>query len=146
MSLILDPSLNAEIYVLDSWPFMERELRGAAIPRLEELMGSAALGHLRLLISEMNLGEIFYLLAKRRGERDAEAWIEVAKRLPIEVIPVTSEQIWAAARLKAKTTLSYADCFVAVIAQMHDGIVVPGDPDFLQLRESSGLRVEWVGA
>ena len=146
MSLILDPSPNAETYVLDSWPFLERELRGVAIPRLEELMGSAALGHHRLLINEINFGEIFYLLAKRRGERDADAWMEVAKRLPIEVIPVTSEQIWAAARLKAKTTLSYADCFVVVTAQIHHGIVVTGDPDFLGLQQAGLLRVDWVGA
>lgn len=73
MSLTSVPSPIGEVFVLDSWVFLERALKGARVQRLDALIENAAASQVTLLLSEMNLGEIFYLVSKQKGEAAAEA-------------------------------------------------------------------------
>lgn len=146
MSLTSVPSPIGEVFVLDSWVFLERALKGVRVQRLDALIEMAAASQVTLLLSEMNLGEIFYLVSKQKGEATAEAVLQTILQLPIAVVPVLSGDVMNAARLKAGTTLSYADCFCAVLALRFGASIVTGDPDFLKLQPSGLLRVDWVGA
>jgi predicted nucleic acid-binding protein len=146
MSLTSVPSHRSDIFILDSWPFLERVLKGASIPRMDILIEMAARSEVRLLLSEMNLGEIFYLVAKQRSESEAESVMRMMTQLPIDIVGVASGDVLSAARLKALTTVSYADCFCAILAIRHGASVVTGDPDFLDLHKEGLLQVEWVGA
>ena len=146
MSLTSAPSESVETYVLDSWPFLEKMLRSIPVPRLDFLIESAERAEIVLLLSEMNVGEIFYLLAKQTDETHAEAAVFEITRLPVRIVPVSSGDVLRAARLKARYPLSYADCFCAGLTIAHGAAVVTGDPDFLQLQRDGLLRVHWVGA
>jgi predicted nucleic acid-binding protein len=146
MSLTSDPSPLGEVFVLDSWIFLERALKGIRVQRLDVLIERAAASQATLLLNEMNLGEIFYMISKQKGEAVAETAVRSIMKLPIAVVPVLSGDVMNAAKLKAGTTLSYADCFCAVLALRFGATVVTGDPDFLKLQQSGLLRVDWVGA
>jgi uncharacterized protein len=146
MSLTSAPSRKVDIFILDSWPFLERVLKGASIPRMDALIEMAARSEVKLLLSEINLGEIFYLVAKRRSVAEAEFVLLTMTRLPIDVVGVASGDVLSAARLKAITTVSYADCFCAALAIRYGASVVTGDPDFLDLQNSGLLQVDWIGA
>lgn len=153
MSLTSAPSRSAETYVLDSWPLLEMMLKSAAIAHLDTLIERAAKAEIEraakaevvLLLSEVNLGEIFYLIAKRNGDARADAAVLTITRLPIKIAPVSPGDVLKAARLKARSTLSYADCFCACIALASGAPVVAGDPDFLKLGKEGHLLVDWVG-
>lgn len=146
MSLILGPLRNPESYVPDSWPFLELMVKSVPDPRLYELFRLAAKAETALFMNEMNLGEVFYLIAKEQGESVAQNALQTIARLPIRVVPVSAGDVLKAARLKARTTLSYADCFCAGVAMERDAAVVTGDRDFLELERVGLLRVDWVGA
>ncbi len=139
------PFRSADIFVLDSWPFVERLLRSASLPRMDELIEQAAKAKATLLLSEMNLGEIFYLVAKHSGEMEAESVLRTMQRLPISIVSISAGEVLRAARLKARSTLSYADCFCAALAIEHKAVVLTGDPDFLPLERAGLLRMEWIG-
>jgi predicted nucleic acid-binding protein len=146
MSLTSVPSLNVDVTILDSWPFVENILRKVRVHRLDELLERASKSEMLLLMSEMNLGEVFYLVAKHKGDTElAESVLATILRLPIQIVPVATGMVLRAARLKAERQLSYADCFGALLAIDNHAPMLKGDPDFLKLEADGLIRVDWVG-
>jgi len=113
---------------------------------LEELLTDAQQGLTRLLLSEMNLGEIFYMSAKIDGQTSAESILRIISNLPISIIPVVTGDAVRAARLKALYPISYADAFCANLAVDHAAPVVTGDQGFLLLERAGLLTLRWLGA
>lgn len=64
------------------------------------------------------------------------------RALPITFCPVTEDRIFAAARLKAEHSMSYADAFAAALAQELGATLVTGDPEFKSVE--SQLAVMWL--
>lgn len=95
-----------------------------------------------LLMSEINLGEVFYIIGREQGLARAEEIAASFSTLPIKQIPATWEMILQAARLKAEHALSYADCIAAACAMAHQAILVTGDKEFRVIRHL--LRIEWI--
>lgn len=62
--------------------------------------------------------------------------------LPIQPVPVDFPLVLAAARLKAKYPLSYADCFAAAAGEKNCAVVLTGDPEFTLIEEF--LPIEWL--
>jgi predicted nucleic acid-binding protein len=97
-------------------------------------------------MSEMNLGEVFYLVSKRTGDTaQAESVLQAILRLPIQIVPVAAGMALRAARLKAEHQLSYADCFTALLAIEHKAPILTGDLDFQELAAAGLVSVDWVG-
>jgi predicted nucleic acid-binding protein len=93
-------------------------------------------------MSTISLGEISYIVERRRG---AVACQEALKRLevfPIQLQEATLERVMVAARLKARYTISYADAFAVGLAQELGAPVVTGDPEFEQVK--SLIDVLWL--
>lgn len=96
-----------------------------------------------LLMSEINIGEVYYILSRKRGMDKADYFVEtVLPGLPISVLPVDSPLVMEAARLKAKYPLSYADCFAVATAMRAKAAVMTGDPEFKAA--SDLITVEWL--
>ncbi len=57
-------------------------------------------------------------------------------------MPVTRWTVLAAAHIKARYRISYADAFAVVAAQEHDGVLVTGDHEFRSVADDNLLRVE----
>lgn len=112
--------------VLDSWAVMRYlEDAGTAAARVAKLLDEQ-----RPLMSWINLGEVFYVLRRRRGEREAadtvrDLRLAVDVRLPDERIVID------AARIRADHSMSYADAFAAALAITNDAVLWTGDPELL---------------
>ena len=129
--------------VLDSWAILEwMSGRQPASDFVGELLSEAEEGRTRLLMSAINVGEVYYFLRKHHNEELAEAWREASGTLPITIETPSAEDIWNAALLKGRFPIAYADAFAAALAQKYNCPLVTGDPE---LRSVEQLELDWVG-
>ena len=102
----------------------------------------AEAGRVRLLMSAINVGEVYYFLRKHHGEALAESWLESSRTLPVTIEVPTAEDIWSAALLKGRFPISYADALAAALAQKYNCPLVTGDPE---LKSVDQLKIYWIG-
>jgi len=106
------------------------------------LLAEAEEGHTRLLMSAINVGEVYYFLRKHHSERLAESWRELSKTLPVTIEVPTVDEIWDAAHLKGLYPIAYADAFAVALEQKHRCPLVTGDPE---LRIVADTELHWIG-
>jgi len=95
-------------------------------------------------ITTVNVGEIFYIEAKRSDLLTAEEMIEDLYKTPLQFVDVSFALVMEAAQIKARHRLSYADCFAAALARRLDAALVTGDPEFEQIEDV--VTIEWLPA
>jgi len=96
-----------------------------------------------LLMNDINIGETFYILAKKRGLEKAEYFLTVIlPALPITNVGNTLQDVIHAAKIKARYPMSYADCFAVATAIKEKATIITGDPDFKQIEKI--VSVEWL--
>jgi len=128
-------------YVFDASAFLALLFgEEPAASRALELLLQAREGTTKLSVSLINLGEVFYRVGRERGETDAHETLDDIRRLPLDVLPASTEAVLAAASLKMTHSISYPDAFAAAAALSLDAILVTGDAELLQMR--GPLRVE----
>ncbi len=129
---------------LDSWAILEwMSGRQPASDSVGRLLTEAEHGQTRLLMSAINVGEVYYFLRKNHSEALAESWRESSRTLPVTIEVPTAEDIWSAATLKSRFPISYADAFAAALAQKYNCLLVTGDPEF---RHIDQLELDWIGS
>lgn len=128
-------------YLLDSWAVLAY-LKGEspADRRVINLLEQARQGTARLLISIINVGEVYYSLGRQQGEEFAGQVLADLRVLPVEFLPADEAAVFAAARWKMRHPLSYADAFAAAAAEGHQAILLTGDPELLALTDV--LKIE----
>lgn len=129
-------------YVFDSFAllaFLEDE-PGAEIVEgaLQEIVAKRASGYL----SVINWGEIYYSIMRELGQNEAESALSLISGLPLELVDADLELTRAAARLKGRYRIAYADCFAAALAKKHKAVVLTGDPEFALLKQE--VEVKWI--
>ncbi|RCK74786.1 MAG: hypothetical protein ANABAC_1503 [Anaerolineae bacterium] len=131
-----------ETKVLDTYAliaFFEDE-PGADFVR--NLLLEAEAGSLKLALCVVNLGELWYIIARTISSALADALVEEIRGLSIEIVDADWELTHQAAIYKAKGGLSYADCYTAALAKLRQAEVVTGDPEFQKLRDE--ITLCWV--
>ena len=129
--------------VLDSWAVMEWIAgRPPASRQVANLLLEAEEGRARLFMSAINTGEVYYFLSKHHTSELAESWRDLSRALPLTIEVPTAEEIWAAASLKGRFPVAYADAFAAALALKHRCPLVTGAPE---LRRVEGLALDWIG-
>jgi len=86
-------------------------------------------------LSLINWGEILYILERDHGEAVALEMMKDIDSLPIILCGVNRWRVVAAARVKARYPLSYADAFAVALAQELGAAVVTGDPEFKRVED-----------
>jgi len=140
----LDNADQVEIYVLDSFALLahlEDEERGAKVTEI--LKNAQQSDNIILYISVVNLGEVYYITMRERGDLKAKEVLALTKMLPIQIINVDLDLTIKASRLKAKYPVAYADCFAAALATEKDARIVTGDPEFKKMERE--VKIEWLG-
>lgn len=120
--------------VVDAWgvlALLRAELPAGAFVR--RYLRRAASGNLRLLLSVVNLGEVYYRVWQVAGEHRAEQALRLIRGYPIEIVAAREEIAIEAARLKARHSVPYADAFAVALARLEQASVATGDPDILSL-------------
>ena len=129
--------------VLDSWAILEwMSGRQPATDFVARLLAEGEEGHARLLMSAINVGEVYYFLWKHHSAELAETWRESSATLPATIEVPGGEDIWNAASLKARFPMAYADGFAAALAQKYNCPLVTGDPEFGRVNR---LDLDWIG-
>src|SRR3989338_7183246 len=87
---------------------------------------------IKLYISKINEGEIFYKLYKYLGESIAFGFREDLKHgiVPISVVSINDKRAERASEIKAKYPVSYADAFCIDLAMEMNIPVITGDTEF----------------
>lgn len=102
-------------------------LRGEpAAERARALMGAG------MVMSSINLGEVYYALARSHGMAVADDRTAAVRRA-IRVEAPDWALVVAAARLKAAGGVSYADAFCVASAERHQVPLYTGDPEIMAL-------------
>jgi predicted nucleic acid-binding protein len=129
--------------VLDAWAVLAWVEGALAAPAVEALLEAATRGEVELFLNLINAGEVYYILAKRRGLAHAEEFLEDLETcLPVQTILPSRALVIRAAKLKSQYPISYADGFAAATALELPASLVTGDAD---LRAVAGLELEWLG-
>lgn len=82
------------------------------------------------VMSWINLGEVWYVLARRRGEAFASGIVDdLRRRLDLDV--PGAARCLAAAAIKARHPLAYADAFAVATAVGRGATLLTGDPELL---------------
>jgi uncharacterized protein len=131
--------------VFDSWALLAwiRNEQPAA-NRVRDLLQDADKGNLDLLMSWINVGEVYYMLVRKHSAKTAEEFLARVPSLPMRLILPDEHSIVNAAKLKATRRISYADAFAALLAQQEQSALVTGDPELRAMGDI--LQIEWLGA
>jgi predicted nucleic acid-binding protein len=122
--------------VFDAWAllaFLQKEEPAAA--RVRALLQQAQEEDtVQLTVSVINLGEVYYILARASDENSAQDTLQKLQRLPLTVLPATNERVFTAARLKAAHAISCGDACAVGGAGEARGVVETGDPELVRLQ------------
>jgi uncharacterized protein len=125
-----------ERFALDAWAILVLLLgEEPAAARVREIIQTAQTLSTELYISMINLGEVYYRIMKIQNQDAAEETLEQILQLPLQAIPASDEFVLAAARLKGRYALSYADAFAVALAQKYEARLVTGDPELYALQD-----------
>jgi len=154
----MDKDPQAKRFILDSWAvlaWLQGEPQGKLVRDLigwlegdEEAKGRAQrlVGEdgeeLQIAINIINLGEVFYILGRRKGEQEARSTIDELIATGIKVLPATDSLVFEAAALKIRHKMAYADAFAVATAKALNGTLVTGDPELKDLKE---IPILWIG-
>jgi len=130
--------------ILDSYALLclFDKKRRAEKDAVTKYLEDAEKGKVKLYISKINEGEVFYKLYKYLGEEVATGFRADLKRgmFPIHVVPVNDKRVDEASAIKAKYPVSYADAFCIELARDMSLPVVTGDPEFASVKDLIKLQ------
>lgn len=133
-----------KMLILDSYALLclfdrkRKQEKDAVMRYLED----ADKGKVKLYLSKINEGEVFYKLYKYFGAEIASGFRADLKRgmFPLQVVPVNDKRIDEASVIKAKYPVSYADAFCIELAKDMNLPVVTGDPKFASVKDLVKLQ------
>ncbi len=110
--------------------------------KVEESLISSRQGDLNAFMSEINLGEVYYMTIRRLGLASAREYLEQFSELSIQVVHPSSDIILSASEIKAEYAISYADCFAVATALKVEASIITGDPEFKKVERL--VKVDWI--
>ncbi len=128
--------------VLDSYAiiaFLEDE---PGADQVYDLLVEAEKSGEKLLMTVINLGEVWHSIARVYSEETAEQKVKEIREMAIEVVDADWNLTRRAASFKARGKIAYADCFAAALASERKAQLVTGDQEFRLLQDM--VKVLWI--
>ena len=128
--------------VLDSWAvlaFLEDEPAGSTVA---DLIADAQEQGIPILMTVVNAGEVWYIIARKTAENEADDNLNRLRELGVRIIDVDWKLARGAARYKSKYKMSYADGFAATLASLEKGSLITGDKEFRQVEGE--IKILWL--
>jgi ribonuclease VapC len=111
--------------------------------KVRRILADAQESGLHLLMNEINIGETYYILFRKRGNEKAEYFLHtVLVGLPISAVANDFNTVISAARIKAHHALSFADCFAIATALQENAVILTGDPEFKSVEKL--VAIDWL--
>jgi len=133
---------KAKAYVLDAWAVIAYLEDEPSAPQIADLIASAHEEEIPVYMTVVNVGEVWYTIAREISEEDANASIKELRDLRIQFEAVDWPLTQEAARFKSQHKMSYADCYAAALAKTKKGDLVTGDKEFNTL--GNEIKIQWV--
>lgn len=113
-----------------------------AAQQVRQILRRARRKQVFVLLSLINYGECLYVIEREQGLQQAQRAIGIIDQLALRVVPADRQLVFAAAHMKARYPISYADAFSAALAKQNQGRVMTGDPEFKAVE--SEVAVHWL--
>lgn len=133
---------KAKAYVLDTWAVIAYLEDEPSASKIANLIASAHEEEIPLYMTVVNVGEVWYTIAREISEEDANASVKELRDLRIQFENVDWELTREAARFKSRHKMSYADCYAAALARSKKADLVTGDVEFKQIEKA--INIQWV--
>lgn len=130
--------------VLDAYAVMAFFENESGADEVHSLILKAEKDELQLYLSVINLGEVWYSIAREYSAKRADAVMREIEAMSIEVVDADWPLTRQAAGFKAAGRLSYGDCFAAALASTRNADLVTGDKEFKSLEGQ--IKIHWVGS
>ncbi|MCW5875687.1 MAG: type II toxin-antitoxin system VapC family toxin [Anaerolineales bacterium] len=129
--------------ILDAYAIMAFFENEPGADYVRNLIIKAEEKKLKLLMSVVNLGEVWYSVARSYSPGTADTCIQEIEGMAIEIVNADWQQTLQAAQYKQNGGLAYADCFAAALAKSRKAELVTGDMEFLLLEDQ--IKIFWLG-
>jgi ribonuclease VapC len=128
--------------VLDSYALMAffEDEPGADLVR--GLLLKAEESDLKLLMSVVNLGEVWYSIARTTSPETADEYIHEIQGMAIDIVDADWQLTHQAAVFEANGNIAYGDCFAAALAKNREAELITGDKEFETLEGE--IKIAWL--
>lgn len=132
-------------YCLDTFAVIAYLRDEKSASKVLELLKEAQSKRALLFMHGVNLGELYYTVAREEGEEEADIIYGRVIDFPINFIyDLKGDMLITAARIKSKYRLSYADSFSAAAAILKNAILITGDQEFKPLEKEGIIKLLWL--
>jgi len=129
--------------LLDSYALLAYLNKEKNFQKVQKCLSDAQASGRPLLMNEINIGETYYILCRKRSQDKAVFFLDtVLPGLPILPLTNAFEDVMAAARIKSEVPISFADCFAVATARRENVIVLTGDPEFKKVEHL--VKIDWL--
>lgn len=128
--------------VLDSWAVIAYLEGEAAAERVADIIADAHEQEIALLMTVVNAGEVWYIVAREASATEADASIKQLRDLGVEFVDADWELAKGAGHFKSGNRMSFADCFAAALARQRKAHLVTGDQEFKQVEQE--ITIIWL--
>ena len=129
--------------LLDSFAMIAYLNKEKGFEEVREVMSEAQKTGDPVLMNEINVGEVYYILFRKRGPKKADYFLwTILASLPILTVSNAFEDVVNAAKIKAEHPLSFADCFAVDTARKNNAVIMTGDPEFKKVEQL--VAIEWL--
>jgi len=129
--------------LLDSFALLAYLHGETGFEKVRDILEEAQKSNGSLLMNEINIGETYYILFRKRGLEKAEYFLDtILVALPIVMVQNDFQDVIDAARIKGEYPLSFGDCFAVATARRKKAIILTGDPEFKKIEHLA--KIEWL--
>ena len=128
--------------VLDSWAVIAYLEDEAAAEKVANIIADAHEDQIPLLMTVVNAGEVWYIVARETSANDADASIKQLRDVGVRFVDADWELAKAASYFKSRNKMSFADCFAAALAKQNKAHLATGDPEFKQIEQE--IAITWL--
>jgi uncharacterized protein len=97
---------------------------------------------LELFMSVVNLGEVWYAIARTATPKTADQYIHEIQGMAISIVDADWGLTRKAAEYKAMGNIAYGDCFAAALAKNNKAELVTGNKEFESLEGE--IKIAWI--
>jgi predicted nucleic acid-binding protein len=133
---------KARAIVLDSWAVIAYLGDEDAAAKVADVISDAHEERISLLMTVVNAGEVWYIVARQTSAADADASIQQLLGLGIEFVDADWSLAKDAGYFKSKNKMSLADAFAAALAKQRKAHLATGDPEFRQIEKE--ITISWL--
>ena len=132
-----------ENYIFDTYAVLGYFLEEPCANTIGNILELARNREIKIYMSIINLGEVYYIIQRRYDRKIAIDLIENVKEWPIEFVDISHSVIITSGDIKAKYPMSLADSYAAALTLRVRGILLTADKEFEPL-ENEIIKIKWL--